>query len=1023
FDNNSNTLAGNIAIPFETGDNQAEMLAAIEAAIGASGLNVTTSVIGQGRIFIGAEAGATLDTAESTLAQPTTTWSLEIPPAGPRGGILDSHFFTVSDGRSSVTFEFDTDGTVSPGRTAIDFSAAVTAEDVANLVRDSIVASPLNLQPTVVNGRWVHLGLSERGSADLGNSLMGLVGIARTLQDGEIFTISSQGVTESFELTRDADVTPGNIPVTFGVDDTQDVIAGRIVAAIEATALDLRPKSVGDGNIAIGGVPGDTVNVGQAPGLVLRGTPGVRSRTQLRVFGPLVMQVPAVGAAGMTDGSQFSLTGNGITQIFEFDGDNSGPTSPDHIVVNYTPLSTGEDIALAVTQAINGAGLGIVAQNIGGAQVSLGQINETQLNLGNSGLTSFRGVVTDGEQFTISDGNQIVTFEFDNVDLGNGFAGTNTPIRFSSTTTPDDLVLSMEAAIEASGLGLTATPLPNGVLELNDTPQFITDTTNAPTLVRSGVPGGATAIPFIQDVSFTGEDMKRAIIDAINSSPNSLLSASDRGGSTFFVSGALTISDSIDSFFLRGVADLAGNLLKPNRINNETQFTILMPGVALDYGDAPDPVISTPGRYPTQHANDGARHVISDVALLGAGITADADGKPSPGATADDLDDGMTLAPGQTATFNPHVQTPFDLTLSTAGFVDMWIDFNADGDWNDPGEQVLTSARFTEDTLTQTFMASVPPTAPVPAGPVTTYARIRSSSTGGLQPTGLAVDGEVEDYAVTIVPGFPPTAVDDNYAFNEDTVLTTADVDGTITPGFTIDDGVTANDTDPDGRPLFVTLIEGPQHAVENSFSLNSDGTFNYKPEANFNGIDTFVYRVNDGILGSNNLGTVTLTVRQVNDSPIATDDVLTINEDEVVDVPHSELTANDAAGPANESDQTLTITNVQSISAAGGTVALIGGRVVYTPPSNYSGPDSFVYTVTDNGTTAGVAAPLSASATVSLTVLDKNDAPTTGDDTLSTVEDTPVSVDASTLIANDSAGPNLPGQGGDESGQTLVFS
>jgi hypothetical protein len=582
----------------------------------------------------------------------------------------------------------------------------------------------------------------------------------------------------------------------------------------------------------------------------------------------------------------------------------------------------------------------------------------------------------------------------------------------------------MKAAIEASTLGLTTNILSGGILELNDTPRYSTDTSTAPTLVKSGVPGGANAVTFIQSSSFTGEDMKLAIIESINASESTPLLASNRGGATLFVANAASVSDDLESYFLRGVADLAGNFLKPNRINNETQFTILMPGVTLDYGDTPDPVSTTPGRYPVQHINDGARHVVGDVAILGSTITSESDGQPSPGASADVGDDGVTFGANlsQPGIFNPHVMTSVDVTLNSAGFVDMWIDFNADGDWTDPGEQVLTSAKFTADTLNQTFMVTVPATAPVPASATTTYARVRSSSTGGLLPTGLAVDGEVEDYQVTIVPGQPPVAVDDLFEFNEDTLLATTDVDGQSTPGFTIDDGVTANDTDPDGRPLFIQLLEEPQHAVPGSFQLNLDGTFTYRPLPDFNGVDTFVYRVNDGVLSSNNIATVTLNVRQVNDRPVAVDDSRIINEDEVLDIPQSDLTANDSAGPANESDQTLRIVAVDSISVAGGTVVLVGDRLVYTPPSNYSGPDSFTYTITDNGTTAGVAAPLTATATFSLTVLDKNDAPTTGSDTMTTVEDTPGQISPDVLIANDSPGPNLPGAGGDESGQNLRF-
>ncbi len=106
----------------------------------------------------------------------------------------------------------------------------------------------------------------------------------------------------------------------------------------------------------------------------------------------------------------------------------------------------------------------------------------------------------------------------------------------------------------------------------------------------------------------------------------------------------MAISSEIDNFYLQGISDLAGNDLKANRINNETSFTILMPGVELDYGDAPDPFVSTPGRYPTRHANDGARHAIGqNSVLLGATVDGDGDATPTPNADGDNGDDGVTF--------------------------------------------------------------------------------------------------------------------------------------------------------------------------------------------------------------------------------------------------------------------------------------------------------------------------------------------------------------------------------------------
>ena len=136
----------------------------------------------------------------------------------------------------------------------------------------------------------------------------------------------------------------------------------------------------------------------------------------------------------------------------------------------------------------------------------------------------------------------------------------------------------MKAAIESAGLGLTTTLLGNGTLQINDLPPFTIDTSLAPKLIRTAAPSGVNPIAFIQDSSFTASDVNLAIIDAINTAVGTSLIASNRDGATLFVENAISVSSEIDNYYLRGVADLAGNLLKPNRINDETQFTLIMPG-------------------------------------------------------------------------------------------------------------------------------------------------------------------------------------------------------------------------------------------------------------------------------------------------------------------------------------------------------------------------------------------------------------------------------------------------------------
>jgi hypothetical protein len=161
----------------------------------------------------------------------------------------------------------------------------------------------------------------------------------------------------------------------------------------------------------------------------------------------------------------------------------------------------------------------------------------------------------------------------------------------------------------------------------------------------------------------------------------------------------------------------------------------------LDWGDAPDP------NYPTLAANNGARHVIVPGMTLGGLIDAEANGQPNATATGDDVnnlpdEDGVVfiappLIPGQPA----QVQ----VTVTGSGWLNAWVDFAADGSWAQAGDQIFTNVALSTGVHTLNFM--VPTTARWGAN---TFARFRFSSMANLSYTGLAPDGEVEDYAVSI---------------------------------------------------------------------------------------------------------------------------------------------------------------------------------------------------------------------------------------------------------------------------------
>jgi len=98
-----------------------------------------------------------------------------------------------------------------------------------------------------------------------------------------------------------------------------------------------------------------------------------------------------------------------------------------------------------------------------------------------------------------------------------------------------------------------------------------------------------------------------------------------------------------------------------------------------------------------------------------------------------------------------------------------------------------------------------------------------------------------------------PVAVDDAYPTDEDTLLSVPTL------------GVLDNDDDAEDDALTAALVTGPSNAA--SFTLDADGSFDYEPVTDFNGMDSFTYMANDGALDSN-VATVDITVGAVNDAP-----------------------------------------------------------------------------------------------------------------------------------------------------------
>ncbi|MBN2281656.1 MAG: hypothetical protein JXQ65_13830 [Candidatus Marinimicrobia bacterium] len=162
-----------------------------------------------------------------------------------------------------------------------------------------------------------------------------------------------------------------------------------------------------------------------------------------------------------------------------------------------------------------------------------------------------------------------------------------------------------------------------------------------------------------------------------------------------------------------------------------------------DYGDAPDNIQSW--NYPTLLSGNGARHLINPKVFLGTGIDLDSDGQPtllSDGDNIDGNDDENGVA--FVTPIISGAQAKVEILTSTRGKLNGWIDFNADGDWDDVGERIFINQ--TVGSGLQTLVYNVPPG----LSANTSYSRFRFTLDQSVSYFGPANDGEVEDYKVEI---------------------------------------------------------------------------------------------------------------------------------------------------------------------------------------------------------------------------------------------------------------------------------
>ncbi|MFM1769099.1 MAG: hypothetical protein RJA22_1628 [Verrucomicrobiota bacterium] len=219
---------------------------------------------------------------------------------------------------------------------------------------------------------------------------------------------------------------------------------------------------------------------------------------------------------------------------------------------------------------------------------------------------------------------------------------------------------------------------------------------------------------------------------------------------------------------------------------------------------------------------------------------------------------------------------------------------------------------------------------------------------------------------VATVPDRMPTAGPDAFSTAQPTPLV-------LTPAQLL-----ANDSDADGD--VVSLVDVRTNSARGGLVTFDGQRIIYLPPAGYVGPDSFSYGLYAGPCGQA-IGTVTVDVQpRPNRAPVAVDDLLTGEEDGTLLIPGGLLLANDS----DPDGDPLQIISAGPASERGGAIRFDGTNVVYTPPPNYSGPDTFTYTVSDGrGGTA--------TATVTVLVRAVNDPPVAGDLEFATPINTPL--------------------------------
>src|SRR5690606_17872978 len=213
----------------------------------------------------------------------------------------------------------------------------------------------------------------------------------------------------------------------------------------------------------------------------------------------------------------------------------------------------------------------------------------------------------------------------------------------------------------------------------------------------------------------------------------------------------------------------------------------------------------------------------------------------------------------------------------------------------------------------------------------------------------------------SVVDDYPIANADVN-STNEDTPIVGATV-------------VTNDVPSGDGGNVYNNACVVCTTTTNGALTFNPDGTYDYVPNPNYNGTDSFIYELCD-VDGDCDTALVIITILPVNDAPVALDDAGLTFED----IP---LTIDVQSNDSDPENDVLT-TGVVVQPLHGTAVVVNTDSITYFPAPDFNGQDTFEYAICDPG-------GLCDTGMVIFTVIPVNDAPIANADVNSTNEDTPI--------------------------------